>query len=231
MRALGIAGLSVTMPHKAAAVPLVDRLSPVAEALGAVNCIYRRPVEGGGDGGGGGDELVGDSTDGAGFLASLRRGADFDPAGRRCLVVGAGGAARGIVWALADAGAGEVIVVNRTPARAEVAAALAGTRGRVGEPADAADADLVVQATPAGMAGSPAAGEGPLVDAGRLGPGQVAADLVYHPLVTPWLARAAEQGATVVGGLGMLVHQAATQLEHWTGQPAPVEAMWAAVSP
>ncbi|HVX21171.1 MAG TPA: shikimate dehydrogenase [Acidimicrobiales bacterium] len=217
VRALGLAGLSVTMPHKAAVAGLVDRLTPVAEALGAVNCIVRD-----------GDRLVGDSTDGDGFLASVRRGAGFDPDGRRCLVVGAGGAARAVVLALAGAGAAEVVVVNRTADRAAVAAAVAGDRGRVGTAADAGDADLVVDATPAGMGGTGSAAADPLVPPDRLGAGQVVADLVYHPPVTPWLAAAADRGATVVGGLGMLVHQAAAQLERWTGQPAPVEAMWEA---
>jgi shikimate dehydrogenase len=219
MRALGIAGLSVTMPHKAAVAGLVDRLTPVADVLAAVNCLFWD-----------GDSLVGDNTDGIGFVASLRRGAGFDPDGRRCLVIGAGGAARAVVRALADAGATDVVVVNRTAGRAATAAALAGDRGRVGSPGDARSADLVVQATPAGMGGSSSADERPLVDPGQLGAGQVAADLVYHPRMTRWLLDAAGAGATPVGGLGMLVHQAAAQLERWTGQPAPVEAMWAAVS-
>jgi shikimate dehydrogenase len=217
LRALRIAGLSVTMPHKGEVARLVDERTPVAEQLGAVNCVSWR-----------GDRLVGDNTDGAGFLASLRRAAEFEPAGRRCLVVGAGGAARAVVLALAGAGAGEVVVVNRNVERARTAVALAGDRGRVGSPADAGEADLVVDATPTGMEGSAAALEPPLVDAGILGPGQVVADLVYHPPITPWLAAAARRGATVVGGLGMLVHQAAGQLECWTGVPPPVGAMWEA---
>lgn len=217
VRALGIAGLSVTMPHKADVAALVDRRTPVAERLGAVNCVTRE-----------GGRLVGDSTDGAGFLAALARGAGFEPAAKRCVVVGAGGAARAVVLALAEAGAAEVAVVNRTASRARVAAALAGDRGRAGAPADAAKAELVVDATPAGMAGTGAAGAAPLVDPTLLGPEQVAVDLVYHPAVTPWLAAAAARGATTLGGLGMLVHQAAAQIERWTGHPAPVAAMWAA---
>jgi shikimate dehydrogenase len=213
MRALGIAGLSVTMPHKSEVATLVDERTPVAERLAAVNCVQRR--EG---------RLVGDNTDGAGFLAALRRGAAVDPAGRRCMVLGAGGAARAVVLALAGAGASEVVVVNRTLERAEVAAALAGGRGRVGSAGDASEMDLVVNATPAGMGG--AAAVRPLVDATCLGPGQVAADLVYHPLVTPWLAAAEARGATVVGGLGMLVHQAAAQLAAWTGVLPPLAVMW-----
>lgn len=213
LRALRLRGLSVTMPHKAAVAGAVDELTPVAGELGAVNCV--RWV---------GDRLVGDNTDGAGFLESLRRGAGFDPADRRCLVVGAGGAARAVVLALAGAGAAEVVVVNRTPERAATAAALAGARGRVGTADDAARADLVVEATPAGMGGVEEVA--PQVDAGSLRSGQVAVDLVYHPPTTPWLAAAAANGATALGGLGMLVHQAAAQLAAWTGVAPPVAAMW-----
>ncbi|MGH9068199.1 MAG: shikimate dehydrogenase [Acidimicrobiales bacterium] len=138
--ALGLAGLNVTMPHKAAVVPLCDRISPTVEALGAANTLVAR------DG-----ELAAESTDGPGFLDALRTGHGFRPEGRRALVVGAGGAARAVILALAGAGASEVVVVNRTRARAEAAAALAGTAGRVGEPAEADGADLVVNATPLGM--------------------------------------------------------------------------------
>lgn len=216
-RALGIAGLSVTMPHKEDAARAVDERSPVAQRLGAVNCVTLD------DG-----RLVGDSTDGDGFLAALGRATDFRPEGRRCLVVGAGGAARAVVVALAGAGAAEVAVLNRDRGRAEAAAALGGDRGRVGEATDVAGAELVVQATPVGMEGGATAH--PLVDPGLLRSGQVVYDLVYHPAVTPLLAAAEAAGATAVGGLGMLVHQAALALERWTGQAAPVEAMWASVA-
>jgi shikimate dehydrogenase len=217
MRALGIAGLSVTMPHKADVAGLVDGCTPVAARLGAVNCLRWE-----------GDRLIGDNTDGEGFVASLRRGAGVDPHGLRCLVVGAGGAARAVVLALAEAGAAEVVVVNRTPERAVAAAALAGERGRVGEAAEAAGMDLVVEATPAGMAGGP--GAEPLVDGATLGAGQVAVDLVYHPPVTGWLEAAGAGGAAVVGGLGMLVHQAAAQLAKWTGEEPPLGALWDAAN-
>jgi shikimate dehydrogenase len=218
MRALGLAGLSVTMPFKADVARLVDQRTPAVERLGAANCVVRH-----------GDRLVGHNTDGEGFVASLRRSAGFDPAGRRCLVAGAGGAARAVVVALADAGAAEVVVVNRTPERAAQAARLAGAVGRVGTPGDVARAELVVNATPVGMAGAGAADDPPLIDPATTGPGQVVADLVYHPSETAWLAAATGRGATAVGGLGMLVHQAAVQLTLWTGQPAPVEDMWRAV--
>jgi shikimate dehydrogenase len=215
MRALGIVGLSVTMPHKEAAFAAVDDTTPVARRLGVVNCISRR-----------GATLVGDSTDGEGFLAALRDATSFEPAARRCLVLGAGGAARAVTLALAEAGAAEVVVVNRTTARAETTAALAGRAGRVGSAADLAHADLIVQATPMGMDG--AGSDEMVVDPEAVHAGQVVADLVYSPLETPFLALAKKQGATTVGGLGMLVHVAALALERWTGRTVPVEAMWAA---
>jgi shikimate dehydrogenase len=224
MRRVDISGLSVTMPHKADVVPLVDECTEVAKRLDAVNCIVR--TEG---------VLLGANTDGEGFVASLARGADFNPAGRRCVVIGAGGAARAVVLALADGGASRISVVNRTPERAATAAALAGRAGSVVSPgerplADAVgSADLVVNATPFGMADASPAGADPwLVAPQLLHEGQVAADLVYAPRPTRWLVEAAAAGARSVDGLGMLVHQAAAQLVLWTGQPAPVEAMWEA---
>jgi shikimate dehydrogenase len=226
MRRADITGLSVTMPHKADVAALVDECTDVARRLDAVNCIVHT------DG-----RLLGTNTDGEGFVASLSRGATFTPAGKRCLVIGAGGAARAVVLALADAGASQVAVLNRTPERAATAAALAGPAGSVlpaGEKAraDAVQAsDLVVNATPVGMAGAASQGGDTgdwLVAPRLLHPGQVAADLVYAPRPTRWLAEAAAAGAVAVDGLGMLVHQAAAQLVLWTAEPAPVEAMWRA---
>lgn len=210
MRALGLGGLSVTMPHKAAVAACVDRLTPDAAALGAVNCVYRD-----------GDELVGDNTDGGGFLWSLEQAA-VTVAGQRVCVLGAGGAARAVIRAVAGAGSSEVVVVNRSAERAATAALLAGSVGRVGTDADVAAAAVVINATPVGMGGDP--GSPATVTAG-----QVAVDLVYHPPVTPFLAAAAAAGATTVGGIGMLVGQAALAFERWTGVAAPYAVMEAAV--
>lgn len=211
-RALGIQGLSVTMPHKADVIPALDKLSPTAERLGAVNTVTRQ-----------GARLLGESTDGPGFLDAIRQDEGFDPDGRRCVVFGAGGAARAVVLALADAGAAEVVVVNRTAERASEAAALAGAVGRVGEPSEVGAADLVVNATSVGM------GDGRVpFDPALLGKGQLVVDLVYHPAVTPLVAEARAHGATAVNGLGMLLHQAAHAFRHWTGQEPPLPAMSAA---
>jgi shikimate dehydrogenase len=219
-RALGLAGLSVTMPHKEDVAAAVASTTPAAARLGAVNCVCD-------DGG----AWLGDNTDGAGLLAALARSGGYSAASSRCLVVGAGGAARAVIAALADAGAAEVVVVNRTRERAVAAAALAGAVGRVGSAEEVGACDLVVNATPAGMADVSTRTEGWPIDPSRLHPGQLVVDLVYHPPRTPWLEAAAARGADTVNGLGMLVHQAALQIERWTGHAAPVDAMWAAVAP
>ena len=225
MRSAAVTGLSVTMPHKDDVARLVDESSETARRLGAVNCVLART-----DG-----SLFGTNTDGEGFVASLARGPGFTPQGRRCVVVGAGGAARAVILALANAGAAHVAVVNRTPERAVGAADLARPVGEpvpsVGSELDAAvrGADLVVNATPLGMAGTTSGDrEEWLVRPEILRGGQVAADLVYAPRPTPWLVAARAAGATTLDGLGMLVHQAAAQLALWTGREPPVEAMWEA---
>ena len=213
MDALGLEGLSVTMPHKGAVAAVLDRLSADAVALGAVNCVARD-----------GQELVGHNTDGAGLVDSLRVDEGVDPAGMRCVVVGAGGAARAVVRALARAEAASVVVVNRHPDRAASAAALAGPSGRVGDADDLRTAELVVHATPVGMHDVP----GTPFDPRLCQDGVVLVDLVYHPEQTALLAAASALGHRTVGGIGMLVHQAAGAFRLWTGTDAPVAVMAAA---
>ncbi len=210
VRALGLEGVSVTMPHKAAVLSALDELDGVAEALGAVNCVVRR-----------GERLLGHNTDGGGLLDSLRLDEGIDVAGWRCAILGAGGAGRAVAHALGEAGAAAVVVVNRTRDRAIAAAALAGPVGAVGEAEQVAGADLVVNATSVGMGDD----GGLPVETALLGSGQVVVDLVYHPAQTPLLAAAAAAGARAVGGLGMLVHQAGRAFELWTGEAPPLEAM------
>jgi shikimate dehydrogenase len=217
VRALGLAGLSVTMPHKAAVAAAVDHRTEQAEVLDAVNCVV---VEGG--------RLVGHNTDGDGFLDGLRHDTGFDPAGRSTVVIGAGGAARAVVLALARAGAAEVAVVNRTASRAEVAAGLAGPVGRVVGSDELSDtvaaADLVVNATSVGMTD-----DGALpVDPESVAVGTVAVDLIYHPPETAWLAALRGRGIEAHNGLSMLVFQAAHAFRLWTGSEAPVAVMDAA---
>ena len=222
MERFGVSGLSVTMPHKSAVAQALDGLAEEAEILGAVNCVVREA------GAGGKTKLIGHNTDGYGIIASLREDADFNPENSDCLILGAGGAARAAVLALANAGAARVAVANRTPKRAEQAAALAGDKGEV-VPADAAgEFDLVVNATPLGM--GELANETPISPM-LLRPDQTVLDLIYIPEETTLMAQARDRGVAVYNGLGMLVHQAARAFELWTSQPAPLEAMASAVSP
>jgi shikimate dehydrogenase len=219
VRALGIDGLSVTMPHKAAVAALVDQCTPQAAALDAVNCVVNE-----------GGRLVGHNTDGHGFLAGLVADTGFHPAGRRVVVLGAGGAARAVIVALGAAGATEVTVVNRSVERGAAALRLAGDAGQLAStPAHVASAisraDLVVNATPVGMGDSH---ELPC-DGSLLHDAQVVVDLIYQPLLTPLMVEARARGAVATNGLSMLVHQAAAAFELWTGGPAPIAAMRAAL--
>lgn len=220
MRALGLEGLSVTMPHKAAVLDALDELTDAAAELGAVNCVTRR-----------GSELIGDNTDGPGLVEALRADEGLDVAGLRCGVVGAGGAGRAVARALGRAGAAAVLVANRSPGPAERAAALAGPAGRVATVEEVTAAELVVNATPLGMgvvvttSGEPE----PLpLDPDRLGAGQVLVDLIYHPTATPLLTGARERGVVAINGLGMLIHQAALAFRAWTSEEPPLEVMSAA---
>jgi shikimate dehydrogenase len=213
-RALRLAGLTVTMPHKADAAAACDDVTPDAVALGAVN-VVTVTEEG---------RLLGSSTDGEGFVRSVRD-EGFDPAGTDVLVAGGGGAARAIVLALGSAGA-RVTVAARRLAPAESAAALVpGGHAVTLSDVDPGVYALVVNATPLGMQGEP----GP-VAVERLNPGQLVVDTVYHPMETPFLAAARARGIHAVNGLGMLVHQAALAFESWTGLEAPVPAMRAAAT-
>jgi shikimate dehydrogenase len=212
---LGFRGANVTVPHKQAAFAAVDEKSAVAERLGAVNTVVV-----GADG-----RLLGDNTDGYGFMQNLAVGAPgLDVKGKLVTVLGAGGAARAIVAALTDAGAAEVRIVNRTRERAE---AMAQDLGGPIEPlpwdhlrSAFADTALVVNTTSLGMAG-----HDPLaLDLSQLPPAAVVTDIVYNPLETQLLAAARAHGNVVVDGLGMLLHQARPGFEAWFGKAPEVSA-------
>jgi len=227
-------GANVTVPHKQAALRLVDEVDDEASAIGAVNTIVKD-----------GPRLVGRNTDAPGFLTALSE-TGFDPAGRTCLVLGAGGAARAVTWALTRSGA-SVLVVNRSEERARrLVADLAGERaaGPHGAapprwlptqdvPAAMARFDLVVNTTSVGMAGGPAPDGSPLpqgVMVRDLSRSAVIVDLVYRPARTPLLALAEAAGLRNQNGVAMLVWQGALAFEAWIGRQAPVEAMRRAVT-
>ena len=212
MRTLGIRGLSVTMPHKADVMSALDEVTPVAKALGAVNHITNT------DG-----HLVGNNTDGSGFLLGLAHDVDLDVNNMTVGVFGAGGAARSIIHACGAAGA-EVVVVARDKERAAQAAQVGNGNARVGSMDEFAAVDIAVNATPIGMAGSDSASH-LAFDVGALGDGTVVVDIVYNPLDTPLLEAASKRGLSRVDGLSMLVGQAAAQFEAWTGVAAPMAVM------
>ncbi len=213
-------GANVTIPHKVAVFPLLDELGGQAARAGAVNTIVNR-----------GGRLYGFNTDGPGFVAALKNEASFDPAGKSILLVGAGGAARGIAFALAEARAADISIVNRSPERAlKLAADVAVTGAEVsaaaGEP-DLGRYDCIVNCTSLGMRGGPAPGELPCA-IGAARPGALAVDIVYTPAQTPFLTAAAAAGLKTLGGLPMLIYQGALAFELWTGVHAPVEVMFEA---
>jgi len=214
LRALGLAGANVTMPHKTAIAELLSELSEDARRLRAVNTLVVGP-----------EGMAGHNTDAPGFERFLRRDAGFDPAGRSALLFGAGGAARACALALAQAGLARLLVAARDPARVDVAAALEGlgTRVEVVPFAEAGETavELVVNATPLGALGE-------TLPLPPLGPETVVVDLLYRPATTPLLTAAREAGARTFGGLGLLLHQAALSFALWTGQPAPMSVMSAA---
>jgi shikimate dehydrogenase len=212
MRVLQLGGLSVTMPHKELVAASVDHLDPAAGALRSVNTVVPQS-----DG-----SLAGHSTDGAGFVASLAA-AGHTVEGRTVCLLGAGGAARAIADALARAGVARVAVLNRTAAAAQHTVDLAGSVGAMGTPSDVREADIVVNATSIGMSSDDLP-----CDPEALRPGQVVADIVYHPRLTALLRAARAAGALPVDGLGMLVHQAALQQQLWHGRLPDVQVMTAA---
>ncbi len=215
MRTMAIAGLSVTMPHKTAVARAADEASDDVIALDAANTVVRAS----------GGRLRVESTDGPGCVDALRA-VGVDPAGKRCLVIGAGGAGRSVVLSLARSGASKVVVVNRDDARAAAAVRLAGGVGVRGTIDAVSDVDVIINATPQGMG---ALHDALPLDAARLSAGQVVNDLVYHPRDTALLLAARERGATTVDGLGMLLHQAARQFTLWTSEAAPIDEMRRAV--
>lgn len=205
---LGFVGVNVTIPHKQAALRLADETTDRARRIGAVNTLtFRR------DGG-----VHADNTDGAGFIENLRQNApEWQPDAGTALVLGAGGAARAVVVALLDAGVPDLVIANRTRARAEALQAQAGGPVRVVDWACAGDALVaartVVNTTSLGMTGNPELRlplDGLRTDA-------LVTDLVYAPLQTGLLRAARDMGCTTVDGLGMLLHQAVPAFEHWFG--------------
>lgn len=215
-------GINVTVPHKEAVIPFLDEVDDWATSAGAVNTIVNR--EG---------RLTGHNTDGPGFLRALREGGNFGPQGKNVLILGAGGAARGVVLALIKGGVGRLTIANRTLERAQQLSRMARDNGsdsqsisleEDGLAAAAASANLIVNCTTVGMSHGPDEAGSPLPPA-MIPATSLVYDLVYNPLETPLLRDAARAGAGTLGGISMLVYQGALSFKMWTGQDAPVAVM------
>lgn len=217
----GFVGANVTVPHKEAALRLADHVSDRASVIGAANTLVFRA-----DG-----SIHADNTDGYGFMQNLRAGApDWVPQDGPAVVFGAGGAARAVLQALAEAGVPEILLTNRTRSRADHLKEEFGQRITVVDWVQAGNvienAELVVNTTSLGMQGQPEL----RIPLDGLQPGTVVTDLVYTPLKTRLLEQAEAAGCTVVDGLGMLLHQAVPGFERWFGlRPEVTEETRAAV--
>jgi shikimate dehydrogenase len=215
-------GANVTIPYKEAVLPLLDDVDNDARRIGAVNTIVNR-----------GDKLIGYNTDASGFMRALRDDGAFSPRNKRVVLLGAGGVARAVGFALVDAGVKKLVILNRTQSRGEALAwdlkvsdaevvALSWKDGRtltaLGE------CDLLVNGTSVGMKDSAGEGRSP-IGIGLIPKRALVYDVVYNPIETPLIAAANKAGARTLGGLPMLVYQGAASFEIWTGKSAPIDMM------
>lgn len=227
-KAIGLRGFNITIPHKQTIIPLLDRISDVAKAIGAVNTVWCEVQDEG--------EQIwhGTNTDAIGFLSPLKA-LDKDWSSTRAIILGNGGASRAVVAACHQLGCKRISVVGRNPEKlASFAESWADTPDIAARlkvmtwdelPVQLPKAGLVINATPVGM--HPEVDASPLSDReiGLLQPGAIAYDLIYTPRPTKFLRQSAAAGLTTIDGLEMLVQQGAAALEIWLNQPAPVEIM------
>lgn len=215
LRTLGCSGWNVTVPHKTAIIPYLDHLDTSAEIMQAVNTVHVLP-----DG-----TLSGSNTDGLGFVRSLEEAFGEQAKGKPVLLIGAGGAARGIAHALHSMGYGPVTFANRTVEKAQhLAASIPGASILSIQEAEATleNFGLIIQTTSVGMS---FAQEGVPLDPSRVKEGTVVADIIYNPLETEFLKQARDRGAYTMNGVGMFVHQGALAFETWTGIQPDTEKM------
>jgi shikimate dehydrogenase len=220
LRAFNMKGVNLTMPHKVAVLKYLDDVAPDAMIMGAVNTVVRK-----------GKQLIGENTDGKGFLTALTQDAKIDPSGKKAVIFGAGGAARAITVELALAGASHINVVNRSAERGETLVSILNDntkteavfvpwKGGYGIPSDT---DIVVNATSIGF--YPDVGAKPDVDYDTITDGMIVCDVIPNPPHTPFLKEAEKHGAKTLDGLGMVVYQGALGFTLWTGLDAPVGVM------
>lgn len=212
-RAMGFHGLNLTIPHKVAVLPFLDELSREAAVIGAVNTVRRED-----------DHLIGENTDGKGFLRAVQQDGDMDPAGKRVVLLGAGGAARAIAAELLLAGVSDMLVYNRGVARGEnmIADLVEKTGGPIrflpweGVVDIPEGVDLLVNATSIGL--YPVSDAIPPINMESIPASCLVCDVVFNPPETRFLAAARARGLSVVDGLSMLVYQGVIAFQLWTGQ-------------
>ena len=225
LRAPSIMGANVTVPYKEKVIPVLDDVDEMARSIGAVNTIVNQA-----------GRLIGHNTDAGGFLKALKNKGGFEPSNKSIVILGAGGSAKAVGFALGKAGARTITLVNRTQSRASSLTSnlndLLPSLNTIEE--DYANLnqimqenDLVVNCTPLGMKHSQLEGQSPLQGA-KIPSHIFVYDLVYNPPETPLLKQAAMAGAQTLGGLPMLIYQGAEAFELWTGLEAPVELMFTA---
>lgn len=221
VRAMGITGANVTIPHKENIIKYLDGVTKEAEIIGAVNTIYRD-----------GDKLIGDNSDGKGFILSLMKESEFDPKDKKILILGAGGASKAVTAKLADEGASEIYIYDIDRKRAEelveqiMKSAEKNVKISIADKNSieniAKESNLLVNCTPIGMKES----DPELLSDEVFNSEQVVYDLIYNPPKTKLLKSAEKKGAKIVNGLGMLVYQGAISFERWTGKKPDTEIMF-----
>jgi shikimate dehydrogenase len=225
LRAMNFQGINLTIPHKVAVLQHLDEIAPDAALIGAVNTVRRD-----------GPRLIGENTDGKGFLRALRVDAEIDPAGKQVVILGAGGAARAISVELALAGAGNITIVNRTEQRGQALVDHLNTKTNTpttfvhwtDEYPVPQGTDILINSTSIGL--YPDVDARPNINYNTIQAGMLVCDVIPNPPNTPFLQIANGKGAQTLDGLGMLVYQGAIGFTMWTGEDAPVAVMHKALS-
>jgi len=224
LRSMNFSGINLTIPHKVQVLKYLDGVSEDAALMGAVNTVRRD-----------GEKLIGENTDGKGYLTALKGDAGVDPKGSNVVLLGAGGAARAIGVELALAGAKKITVVNRTEKRGRALTALLNKKTPVQAAYESwgstykvhGDTDILINATSIGL--FPDVEARPDIDYESVVKGMTVCDVIPNPPITPFLKEAEKRGAQTIDGLGMLVYQAAIAFKMWTGEEAPVAEMKRAI--
>ena len=224
LRAFNMRGINLTIPHKVEVLKYLDEVSPAAKLMGAVNTVVNID-----------NKLIGENTDGKGFMQALTVDAKVNPKGKKVVVLGAGGAARAITVELALAGVERITIVNRSKTRGEILTELLNSKTSAktnfhiweGIYSIPSDTDIFINATSIGL--FPNINDKPEVDYQSVNANMLVCDVIHTPM-TPFLAEAQKRGAKILDGLGMLVYQGAIGFKIWTGIDAPVEVMHEALS-